>query len=593
MKGRILGTLFALPFFGVGVWMLWSVGSDFADAFEMRGWAPVEASLTSAGYTTSSGDDSDTYEAYAAYTYNYLGQTFTGDRVGLSSGGDNIGDYQRDTGNYLSGMMSRGQSITVWVNPDNPAESIIDPSLRWGLVGFKSIFLLVFGGVGLGLLIAVWRSPKKRDKNLPEYRELPWRVNPAWDGAPIRSGSKLSMWGMWAFAALWNLISAPTPFIAYREIVDSDNYLALAALLFPLVGILLISWAIKLTREWRRFGATPVTLDPFPGAIGGHVGGTIDLNLPYDSSYRFMMTLTSIHSYISGSGDDRTRKENARWQEESVAHAESTGTGTRLVFRFDVPEGLNESDADQSDDSYNLWRLNLSAELPGTDLDRDFEIPVYATGETSKHISDAQIERASAARDTHYDTRIRDLVQVTNDGLSKSLVYPAGRNAVSNLMGFTIGAVFAATGYFLAVQEGHALFGTVFGSIGAIVAIAAFYMLCKSLHVVKQGNVIRSTRKIFGIPVRTREMRASDFYRFEVDSNLSSQKGNKHVKHYTVTAIDHEANEVRLGEGFKGKSAGDAAVRFLSQELGLVEVTDKSRHGLNTSLPLTRTAPEA
>ena len=589
MKGRIVGTLFALPFFGVGVWMLWSVGNNLADAIAMRGWAPVEAQLTTAGYTTSRGDDSDTYEAYATYTYSYLGQTFSGDRVGLSSGGDNIGEYQRDTGNRLASSMSRGQPITVWVNPDDPRKSIIDPSLRWGLIGFKSIFLLVFGGVGLGLLVAVWRAPKKRDQALPEYQRQPWRLNPAWDGNRIRSASRLSMWGMWAFAALWNLISAPTPFIAYSEIVDNDNYLALVALLFPLVGILLISWAVKLTREWLRFGPTPVTLDPFPGAIGGHVGGTIELNLPFDSTNRFVMTLTSVHSYISGSGKDRSRKENARWQDEVVAHAESTGTGTRLVFRFDVPDGLNESDADQGEDSYYLWRLNLTAELPGSDLDRDFEIPVYATGASSQNISDAQIERAASARDAHYDTRIRNIVQAGNDGLSKTLVYPAGRNAGSNLVGFTIGAVFAAAGYFLVVQEGHTMFGMVFGGVGVLVAVSAFYMLGRSLQVVKEGNVIRSTRKILGIPVRTREMRVSDFYRFEVDSNMSSQKGNKHVKYYTVNAVDHEGLEMRVGEGFRGKSAGDAAVRFLSQELGLVEVTDRSRYGLNTSLPLAKT----
>ena len=35
------------------------------------------------------------------------------------------------------------------------------------------------------------------------------------------------------------------------------------------------------TPEWRRFGAAPALLDPFPGAIGGNVGGVIDVNFPY------------------------------------------------------------------------------------------------------------------------------------------------------------------------------------------------------------------------------------------------------------------------------------------------------------------------
>ena len=44
---------------------------------------------------------------------------------------------------------SRPYPAPVWVNPDAPGESIIDRDIRWGLVGFKSIFLFVFGGVGL------------------------------------------------------------------------------------------------------------------------------------------------------------------------------------------------------------------------------------------------------------------------------------------------------------------------------------------------------------------------------------------------------------------------------------------------------------
>ena len=55
------------------------------------------------------------------------------------------------------------------------------------------------------------------------------------------------MWAAWGFALFWNAISGITPFIAYREIVENDNYLALVALVFPLVGIGLLVWAIRRT----------------------------------------------------------------------------------------------------------------------------------------------------------------------------------------------------------------------------------------------------------------------------------------------------------------------------------------------------------
>ncbi|MDH3751779.1 MAG: DUF3592 domain-containing protein, partial [Gammaproteobacteria bacterium] len=267
MKGKILVSLFALPFFGVGVWMLWSVSNTFVDAYQMRSWVQVEARLSAAGYRTHTGDDSDTFEAYARYSYTYQGETYVGDRVSISSDADNIGDYQRDIGRKLSGAQARGETIYVYVDPGNPADSIIDRGIRWGLIGFKSIFLFVFGGVGLGLLILAWRAPKEKDKTDPKFADKPWLLNDDWQTATIRSTSKASMYGVWAFAAFWNLVSAPLPFLLYDEVVNKQNYIALVGLLFTAVGIWLLTWAIRQTLEWKRFGATPVTLDPFPGSI--------------------------------------------------------------------------------------------------------------------------------------------------------------------------------------------------------------------------------------------------------------------------------------------------------------------------------------
>ena len=570
MKGRILGSLFALPFFGVGAWMLWAVSSSFYEVWEIRGWQPTPAQLTSAGYSTSTGDDSDTYEAYATYNFEYFGQTFTGDRVAINSGSDNIGDYQQDTGRRLSGAMSRNEIITIWVNPDNPNESIIDPTLRWGLLGFKSIFLFVFGGVGLGLLIVIWRAPKEKDKTLPEFQSSRWLLNHDWQTETIRSSSKISMWGAWAFAALWNLISAITPFLAYREVVEKQNYLALAALLFPIVGIGLIVWAIKRTREWNRFGATPVVLDPFPGSIGGHVGGTIDIKLPYASTNKFLLTLTCIHSYMSGSGDNRSRRESAMWQDETLAHTESTSTGTRAVFQFAVPAGWQESDATQENESYYLWRLNISADIPGTDLDRDYEIPVYATARQSRMLSARKIERSETEEDAVYDAEIRKTVKVSNTGNGKRISYPMGRNLTSNGAAILVGGTFAAVGWYLAIEEGQRMFGIVFGGVGALVAVAAFYMMFKSLDVTLNSGTMTSVRLLLGIPIKKQAMRSGDFHRFEVDNGAQTQGAGKHVMYYRVKAVDRSANEILLGEGFKGQSGVEAAKRFLSKELGLL-----------------------
>ena len=569
MKGKIILLLFALPFFGVGVWMTYSISGNLSNAWQMKQWQSVEATLTRAGYETHSGDDSDTYEAYAEYRYSFGGQQYRNNRVSIAGGADNVGDYQTDLGNRLSRAMNSGTPIVVYVNPDNPAEAIIDRSLRWGLLGFKSIFLFVFGGVGLGLIIFVLRAKKEKDLSAPQYRERPWLANDDWQTAVVKSNSKATMVFTWGFAAFWNLISAPLPFVVYKEVLDKENTIALVGLLFPLIGIGLLTWAVRRTLEWRRFGPAPVTLDPYPGSIGGHVGGTIDVRLPYDFGAQFSLTLTNLHSYISGSGKNRSRKESAKWQDTQVAHTTSGSKGTRLSFRFEVPEDLDESDADRSEDQYTIWRLNVQAELAGADIDRDYEIPVYATRQKSSQLSEFSIQQARSEQSNIDLAAIRKLLRLSYEAGGRAMRFPMGRNLLPGFGGFVFGAVFAGVGWFLIRYESHPIMGSVFGVVGLLILISALYFVLNSLEVVQDGGDIRTVRRILGIPVKRRQMRRADFMRFDKEISSTSQSGGKHVTLYSIHAVNRAGQKMIVGEGFKGVGQADAAANFFARQFGL------------------------
>lgn len=571
MKGKVFMLLFALPFFGVGVWMAYSIGNDLIDASAMKRWEPVQATLQRAGYERHSGEDSDTYEAYADYTYEVNGQHHTGSRVAISGGADNIGDYQTELGNRLSQAMRRGDTVTVYVDPENPSIAVIDRSVRWGMVGFKSIFVFVFGGVGLGLIIFVLRAPKEKDLALPVYRKKPWLANDRWQSALIKSSSKSSMYFSWGFAVLWNLISAPLPFLLYNEVVEKGNTPALLGLLFPLVGFGLLTWAIRRTLEWRRFGAAPVELDPFPGSIGGHVGGTIDINLPFDANARFTLTLTNLRSYVSGSGKNRSRKESAEWQDTQVAHVASGPRGSRLGFRFEVPDGLSESAAVQSGNTYYLWRLSVSADLPGADFDRDYEIPVYATSEQSQHLSDFSIAEATSAQRRIDVEAIRNLIRLSHLPSGMSMLFPMGRNLMSGIGGVLFGAIFFGAGWFLTATEGHWVMGAIFGGVGLLMLLSGLYFMLNSLEIVQDGGDIRSLRRILGITVKQQKMRRTDFVCFDKKKTSTTQSGNKHVLNYAVFLTDAGGRKMIVGEGFKGANQAAAAADLIGQTFGLRE----------------------
>ncbi|MCW8857870.1 MAG: DUF3592 domain-containing protein [Kangiella sp.] len=176
-------TAFGAIFFcaGVGIF-LWGLVSIY-DAYEARGWQPVEATITHVEQVISRGDDSTTYGVNGAFKYEYAGQTYTSSQLNFYTGTDNIGNYQQDFYRKLKRVKDNQKTITAYVNPDNPNQAVIDKSIRWGMLGFQSIFLFVFGGVGLGIML-FGRYAKKKASKEQELQQLfpdePWNWKDEW-----------------------------------------------------------------------------------------------------------------------------------------------------------------------------------------------------------------------------------------------------------------------------------------------------------------------------------------------------------------------------------------------------------------------------
>ena len=165
--------LFGLPFFAVGVgFLFFSVMPTINDGWRMASWPQTTATLSQARLNSSYSDGSTTYSVEASYRYHVNSRDYIHDRVAINSGGDNIGDFQQQLGSRLERHYRNNQPVAVYYNPDDPAEAVLDRSIRWELLGFKLIFVLVFGGVGLGLIIFALRGKKVIDN--PEAAQKPW-----------------------------------------------------------------------------------------------------------------------------------------------------------------------------------------------------------------------------------------------------------------------------------------------------------------------------------------------------------------------------------------------------------------------------------
>lgn len=566
MKNPIWLRLFALPFMAVGIWMLYAIATTLVTGANMKSWDTVNGYVISGGYETNHGEDSDTYKAYATYRYDYKGRSYEGTRVAIDDMSDNIGDFHQELGRKLSAAAGSDSPIDIYVNPDDPSEAVVSRDIRWGLIGFKLIFLIAFGGAGTGLMVFTFMKP--RDADPSAFPEQPWLAKKDWADNQIPSGSKLTMYFSWGFAVFWNAISSFIPFVAVEE-VQKGNYAILIALLFPLVGIGLVVWAIRNTIQWRKFGQSYLRLDPFPGSINGQVGGTIELHYPYDPAHTFVITLSSIYSYMSGSGKNRSRSEKLNWQDSVVAHTEMGLYGTRIVFRFDVPPDLPPSDINPPGDSYEMWRVNVTAALPGVDLDQDYEIPVFPTAQKSGLTGREIAEAAQRTADMSLQAA-KNRIRLINGANGTEFFYPFGRNLGPACTALICGVVFTGACYFLMFHEQQYFFGAIFGLFGVPCALGGIYMAGNSLHVQKDagGNIV-STRRVFGIPTRRRYIYAGDIRVLETSSNFATQSGNKHIKHFTVYAKTPDGKKVVFGEGFHGEREAGSAIDFFKQEMGI------------------------
>lgn len=172
----VLG-LFALPFAAVGLGMLLlSVLPTLYDWSRMQFWQPAEATLLAASLDRSRGSDSTSYTVKARYRYTVAGQVYEGERVAIGGGADNVGDFQQALGARLEQALRAGRPVQVWFDPSRPADAVIDRSLRAGLLAFKMVFVVVFGGVGIGLLVFAARGGQP-------FRQQPLRTTAA-EGPP-------------------------------------------------------------------------------------------------------------------------------------------------------------------------------------------------------------------------------------------------------------------------------------------------------------------------------------------------------------------------------------------------------------------------
>lgn len=159
--GLLFGGLFAAVGFGT---LFLLILPTLLEGYVARDWPQRWARLESTELVEVSGDDSTSYRVEATYRYEVDGTEHIGDRVGLMSGSDNLGDWHQRWHARLSEHLEQDEPIAVYVDPLEPARAVLDPKIRWGQLAFLMIFPVVFGGVGVVVIVITRPSRPPADR---------------------------------------------------------------------------------------------------------------------------------------------------------------------------------------------------------------------------------------------------------------------------------------------------------------------------------------------------------------------------------------------------------------------------------------------
>jgi hypothetical protein len=620
----IPGLIFGLVFAGGGLLVFSETGlPTWQDWYAMQKWQPAQAILIS----LSAGDN----QTQASYRYEVNGIVYQGDRVYVTRFSDNIGSYHQDLSRRLRKQHLAGQPVTIWVDPFNPHESVIDRNMRWGLFALISSFCSIFVFIGLLIVYASICSNKqaanferpsfmalrrewKQRLHDPEFNhsfieytrqrfeqlgqqaeqqseKTDWKTREGWGSAKIRSQGRSGVFGVWGFTIFWNAISTPLLFILPREL-EKNNYPALIALLFPLVGAVLLYKAVLVALEYRRFGRVLFEMDPFPGAVGGQVGGQVHIsNLAYDTavdkSTLLAVRLECVYSFMSGSGKDRSRRETIKWAEEGMPQLEKLTPGVRLRFTFDLPDHLPEADAEQSG-AYHFWRLTLKAEIPGVDLNRNYNIPVIKSDATSRFIRHNVSDKVAARKARDSEAAKFSIAQGNFDlpGLSRAmrfsqqgdeikLVFPMFRNKVLTLFAAVFAGGFGFASYsmfdFGSSSGGFgiltSLYSIPFVLVALTASIATIYLPFNNLRVSIRSGQVTVLRRLLFVPVFYKRLDAGSISYLSIKRSGSTGQGVDKIEHFKLLANDRWGKSVTIAEDLDGEDVAGHFRDYLAQRL--------------------------
>ena len=540
------GLLFGLLFLFAGLATAYvTAGSMIYGYIKSSNWVEVKAQLSSLKLNYHQGDDSTTYSVSGTYSYQYGGVVYTSSDISLSKGSDNIGSYWQDLHDKLQHDRSNGNVIAL-VNPSNPSKSILDRTLRVYSLIFGAVFAFIFGGLGVFIALAAWKGKPSKARQSQHISK---------DGIPSKEKAGFDF--LLGFGAIFFVIGTGIGSMAIPKELAKGNHWVLLILIFAFIGLSLMVYALKQKALFKKFGPTPLTIDPQNPGLGGEFGASLLLFSKAHNSFIdppvVMSTLRCIRRYRSG----KNTSSRTIWEESFPAYTKFVSNGLRISTKFHIPADGRAS-KQWSDGDGIEWELLIEGDFNGSGygkLERSWPVFVDAVKpvlNSSIEILRSFVDRADQMLNAEAQVSALEQIKLLESERHIDLISAAGRHWFGALLGIIFGGIFAGVGWFT-VGEGWWP-GYVFLLIGVLVLLACLYSIGSSIstRLDKHARLIRINNYWFGIPLGHQECAIFSSDQFSLKQTMSTSDGKRTTRYFSLK-FEYNGRRFTLAKSIRGK----------------------------------------
>jgi hypothetical protein len=444
---------------------------------------------------------------------------------------------------------------------------LLHDGLLGGLSRQKTMGLLSAIIVCIGFPLLIFGITAK--KNALRAAELkppdggkPWLKREDWAAGRVVSSSDSALVFFWIFAIFWCGISTAITVAVVPQEWRRGNHEALIALIFPVVGLALLTYAFKTTLAWRRYRQSIFEMAAVPGALGGTLEGMIQLNTRLRPEHGLHLRLSCVHRTTTGAGKNRHTSEKILWQDEKWLRPDlpEPEGHTGIPVYFKLPADQPEATAGKGDGIH--WQLEASARVPGPSFRATFEVPVFKLPETPAPSDDPTTSYQMSLDEIRQQIHSPIRVNGTPDG-GREFIFPAARNP-----GFATGAtvfwlIWTGAVIFLIYHRAPFIFPLVFGTVDLLMTLFVLDLWLRRSRVVVTPSEITVKTSWLGLGSQ-RRLAAAQVAGIDLHQGASAG----HQAYYDLKIRSADGRHFTAAAYIPDKPEADWLVREMATALG-------------------------